>query len=138
MKITKHAQCSTGEKTLTMEFIRAQRTRIPRITPADLSNYTVLITGSNTGLGLEAAREFLKSRPCRLILAVRNMEKGKVAKAELEKTTKGQTKIEVRKLDQGSFESVRYFVNDLRGERVDFALLNAGMVYLVVARRHPW
>ncbi|MCJ1246126.1 hypothetical protein MMC30_003331 [Trapelia coarctata] len=110
-----------------MEFIRAQRTRIPPVTPVNLASSTVLITGANAGLGFEAAGEVLQSKPKRLILAVRNMEKGNAAKAELEKAKDASTNIEVRKLDQQSFESVRSFVKDLKGERVDFAILNAGV-----------
>ena len=113
-----------------MEFIRAQRTRIPSITPANLTSSTVLITGANAGLGFEAAREVLPSKPKRLILAVRNMEKGNAAKTELEKDKDASTNIEVRKLDQTDFGSVRTFVKDLKGERVDIFIQNAGK-YLV-------
>lgn len=109
-----------------MDFFRAQRTKIPPVTPVNLTSGTVLITGANAGLGFEAAREVLPSKPKRLILAVRNIEKGNTAKTELEKAKDALTNIEVRKLDQGSFESVRSFVKDLKGERVDIAILNAG------------
>lgn len=109
-----------------MDAIRAQRMKIPAVTPVNLTSSTVLITGANTGLGFEAAREILPSKPKRLILAVRNMEKGNTAKTELEKVTDASTNIEVRKLDQSSFGSVRSFVRELKGERVDIAILNAG------------
>jgi len=109
-----------------MDAIRAQRTKIPPVTPVNLTSSTVLITGANAGLGLEAAREVLPSKPKRLILAVRNMEKGNAAKIELEKAKDASTNIEVRKLDQSSFESVRSFVKDLKDEPVDIAILNAG------------
>ena len=109
-----------------MEFIKAQMTKIPRVTPVNLSASTVLITGANTGLGLEAAREVLPSNPKRLILAVRSVEKGNMAKNYLEQGKSGTTKIEVRKFDQGSFASIQSLVKDLEGERVDIAILNAG------------
>lgn len=109
-----------------MEFIKAQITKIPHIIPVNLSASTVLITGANTGLGFEAAREVLPSNPKRLILAVRNIEKGNVAKNDLERGKNGTTKIEVRKLDQGSFVSIQSLIRDLKGERVDIAILNAG------------
>jgi retinol dehydrogenase 12 len=108
-----------------MDFIRAQLTRIPRITPVNLSACTVLITGANTGLGLAASREVLMSSPKRLILAVRNLEEGNAARTEL--MGRGEpTEIEVRKLDQNSFESVTSFVKGLKGNPVDFVILNAG------------
>lgn len=109
-----------------MEFIKAQRTKIPQIAPTDLSLKTVLVTGSNAGLGLEAAREVLPHKPGRLILAVRNLDRGETALKELDKIKASSTTIETRKLDQSSFGSVRAFVRELNGERIDYALLNAG------------
>ena len=109
-----------------MEFIRAQRTKIPQMVATNLSNKTVLITGSNAGLGFEAARAVLLQEPGRLILAVRDLEKGKVAREKLEKFKAASTVIETRKLDQSSFGSVRAFVNELNGEPIDIAILNAG------------
>jgi retinol dehydrogenase-12 len=109
-----------------MDFIKSQLTKIPKIIPVNLSKSTVLITGANTGLGLEAAREILHSKPERLILAVRNVEKGNVAKRDLERARPSGTKIEVRKLDQSSFKSIQTFVKELEGERIDIAILNAG------------
>jgi retinol dehydrogenase 12 len=110
-----------------MDFIRAQLTRIPRITPVNLSACTVLITGANSGLGLAASREVLMSSPKRLILAVRNLDEGNKARSELMGRGKPTlTEIEVRKLDQNNFESVASFAKSLKGDRVDFAILNAG------------
>ena len=45
-------------------------------TTADLTGRTVIVTGSNVGLGKEAARQFLAMRPAKLILAVRSIQKG--------------------------------------------------------------
>lgn len=112
-----------------MDFIRAQRTKIPQIVATNLSNKTVLITGSNAGLGFEAARAVLPHEPGRLILAVRDLEKGNAAREKLEKFKSASTVIETRKLDQASFGSVRAFVNGLDGQRIDVALLNAGEHY---------
>ncbi|KAF7626495.1 hypothetical protein AFLA_013886 [Aspergillus flavus NRRL3357] len=44
---------------------------------------TVIVTGSNTGLGLEAARHFYRLNCSRLILAVRTVTKGQTAKEEI-------------------------------------------------------
>lgn len=110
-----------------MEFIKAQRTKIPQIKPTNLSQKTVLITGSNAGLGFEAARAVVPHNPGRLILAVRNLQKGEVAQKELDNIRATSTIIETRELDQGSFASVRAFVKWLDGQRIDIALLNAGV-----------
>ena len=109
-----------------MDFIKAQLIKIPPVARANLSNSTVLVTGANAGLGLEVAREFLPSTPKRLILAVRDIDKGNAAKQKLERGNIGSTAIEVRKLDQASFKSVAAFVAGLQGEPVDIAVLNAG------------
>ncbi|THV49636.1 hypothetical protein BGAL_0186g00250 [Botrytis galanthina] len=109
-----------------MDFLRAQFTKIPKLKPVNLSKSTVLITGANAGLGLEAAREILLSKPERLILAVRDIEKGNIAKRELQNRTTSSTQIDVHKLDHSSFRSVQNFVKGLEGQRVDIAILNAG------------
>ena len=44
---------------------------------ADLKGRTVLLVGSTTGIGLEAAKHFAGMGPKRLILTGRNQEKGK-------------------------------------------------------------
>lgn len=109
-----------------MDFLKAQFTKIPRIAPVNLSASTVIVTGANVGIGFETAREILHSKPQRLILAVRSLEKGNAARRELEKSKSGTTRLDVRLLDQSSFESVRTFVKELEGERVDIAILNTG------------
>jgi retinol dehydrogenase 12 len=48
-------------------------------TVVDLSGRTVIVTGSNVGLGLEAAKRFYAMNPARLILAVRTISKGEDA-----------------------------------------------------------
>ena len=53
--------------------------RIPPVVRTDLSGKTVVITGANVGLGLEAAKHFASMNPSRLILACRSREKGEKA-----------------------------------------------------------
>ncbi|TGO27604.1 hypothetical protein BPAE_0039g00140 [Botrytis paeoniae] len=108
------------------DFLRAQFTKIPRLKLVNLPKSTVLITGGNAGLGLEATREILLSKPERLILAVRDIEKGNVAKKELQNGMTSSTQIDVHKLDHSSFRSVQNFVKGLEGQRVDIAILKAG------------
>ena len=64
-----------------LEFIRTQWTTLPdyETLKVDLSGKTVIVLGSNIGLGFEAAKHFARMNPERLILAVRSEEKGKAA-----------------------------------------------------------
>jgi retinol dehydrogenase 12 len=100
-------------------------------TTKDLTGRTLIITGSNVGLGLEAAKFFYKMNPARMILAVRTISKGEDAKKviEAQTNTKGQTKVEVWELDMALFESVKRFAKKCHDEldRVDVVLLNAAV-----------
>lgn len=91
---------------------------------------TIIVTGSNTGLGLEAARHFSRLDAAKIILAVRNVEKGETAKRSIEESTHRKGVVEVWPLDLTSYESVKEFAarasRDL--ERVDVLLENAGMM----------
>ena len=48
---------------------------------------SVIVTGANTGLGLEAARQFVSLGAEKVILAVRSLDKGERAKESIESTT---------------------------------------------------
>ncbi|KAK8108350.1 short-chain dehydrogenase reductase family [Apiospora sp. TS-2023a] len=90
---------------------------------------TVVITGSNTGLGKEAARHFARLGAQRLILAVRNVESGEAAKRDILESTNAATDIQVWPLDMASYASVQSFAarvgSDL--DRVDIFIANAGL-----------
>ncbi|KAI0020481.1 putative short-chain dehydrogenase [Xylariomycetidae sp. FL0641] len=60
--------------------------RLPYPT-GDYSGKTIIITGSNTGLGKEAARHYARLGASRLILAARDEAKGHEAKADIVATT---------------------------------------------------
>ena len=104
--------------------------------PADPTTFfdgkTVLITGANTGLGLEAAIKFAHLRAARLILAVRNVSKGKAAKATiLAHVPTGSTQPEIRivQFDASVYSSVRSLATIVSDqvEQLDVVLLNAGV-----------
>ncbi|KAK4172949.1 hypothetical protein QBC36DRAFT_195807 [Triangularia setosa] len=92
---------------------------------------TVIITGSNVGLGLEASRYFVKLDAAKVILAVRSVEKGEVAKQDIVSTTGAEksTRIEVWELDLCSYESVKHFASRVETDldRVDVVVENAGL-----------
>lgn len=90
---------------------------------------TVIVTGSNSGLGFEAAQHFTRLGASRVILAVRSIQKGEEAKKSIEKTTGVKNVLEVWRLDMSSYESVLDFAAraEKELERLDIALLNAGI-----------
>lgn len=90
---------------------------------------TVLITGANTGLGLEAAHIIASLKPERLILAVRDIAKGNTAAAEIEAKANKPNLCHVLKLDMASFDSVINFASELEQEvpLLDTVILNAGV-----------
>ncbi|RFU35261.1 hypothetical protein B7463_g1055, partial [Scytalidium lignicola] len=108
-------------------FLKSQFTPLPYPT-TDFSSQTVIITGANTGLGLEAARHFVRLNAARVILGCRSLAKGENAKKEIEESTKRENVVEVWQVDLGSFESVKKFcaqVNTL--DRLDVVVENAGI-----------
>jgi NAD(P)-dependent dehydrogenase (short-subunit alcohol dehydrogenase family) len=114
-----------GRKLLYSQFFQ----RIPGPT-SNFSGQTIIITGSNTGLGLEAARHLLCLGASKVILAVRNLAKGQVAAEDLLKST-GATKntIEVWQLDLSDYGSIRNLSDRAKGlERLDAVISNAGML----------
>lgn len=91
---------------------------------------TIIVTGSNTGLGKEAARHYARLGARRVILAVRNLDKGHDAKHDLEHSTRcPKDVIQVWRLDMASYASVRVFAARVRSEldRIDIVLANAGL-----------
>lgn len=96
----------------------------------DFSDQTIIVTGSNTGLGLEAARHLSHLNAALIILAVRNPAKGKAAKQSiLASTGRADTSIEVWDLDMQSYDSIKNFcakANTL--PRLDAVLENAGIM----------
>ena len=104
----------------------------PPHSPDDLTftDKTIIVTGSNTGLGLEAANKFAAQGCARLILAVRSEEKGeRVRKLIQHVASDPKCKVEVWKLDMLDYDSIRAFVKRCETEisRLDIAVLNAGV-----------
>lgn len=111
-------------------FIKNQFRTKPQFVPrsTDLSGKVVIVTGSNSGLGLECASQMLSFKLSRLIMAVRSSTKGENAAVELRKKYPNAT-ISVWLLDMASYDSIRAFVAraDKELSRLDIAILNAGM-----------
>lgn len=95
------------------------------------TNQVVIVTGSNSGIGLEAARHYVNLDAKKVILAVRNLESGNDAKKSIEETTKRLDVVEVWKLDLSSSASVLEFASRVNKDltRLDVANLNAGVAF---------
>ncbi len=88
-------------------------------------NKTILITGANSGLGKEAARQLAGLQETeRIFLGCRNEAKAIAAKADLERET-GRSIFEIVLMDVSSVESVRSAVTGMN-QPVDALIMNAG------------
>ncbi|CAI7650702.1 unnamed protein product [Penicillium pancosmium] len=94
----------------------------------DLSGKVAIVTGANTGLGLECANQLLSYKLSQLIIAVRSLRKGEDAAIRLRKQYTN-AKIEVWLLDMSSYDSIQAFASQIEGKlsRLDIAILNAGI-----------
>lgn len=102
-------------------------THLP-IPKQSFSGQTIIVTGSNTGLGLEAARHFTRLDAAKVILAVRNVPKGEAARTSIETSTHRKGVVEVWNLDLGSYDSVKDFAKKAEGlDRLDALVENAGI-----------
>jgi NAD(P)-dependent dehydrogenase (short-subunit alcohol dehydrogenase family) len=86
----------------------------------DMTGKTVIVTGANSGIG-RAAASALAAAGARLVLAVRNTDKGDAAASQMSGTT------EVRRLDLASLASVKEFAAGWEGP-IDILINNAGIM----------
>ncbi|XP_066488893.1 retinol dehydrogenase 12-like isoform X2 [Tiliqua scincoides] len=95
---------------------------------AKLTGKVVVITGANTGIGKETAKE-LARRGARVILACRDMAKAETAAGEI-RTNTGNQQVVVKKLDLADTKSIREFAENLLKEEKELHILinNAGVM----------
>jgi NAD(P)-dependent dehydrogenase (short-subunit alcohol dehydrogenase family) len=95
----------------------------------DQTGRTAVITGANTGLGYETAAA-LAAKGAHVVLAVRNLEKGKDATALIAMRTPGAS-VALQELDLTSLESIRAAAEQLRSQhdRIDLLINNAGVMF---------
>jgi NAD(P)-dependent dehydrogenase (short-subunit alcohol dehydrogenase family) len=95
----------------------------------DQSGRVAVVTGANTGLGYWTA-EMLADKGAHVVLAVRNLDKGKDA---VEAITAKSPKADValQQLDLTSLDDIRKAAEELRAahERIDLLINNAGVMY---------
>lgn len=127
-----------------LEFVRGylhltadtltQRLRLPT-TPAHqlfqadgeyLAERTAIVTGANTGIGLETAR-MLAGAGATVILACRNLEKAAIASHEIRKTHP-KAQLEISRLDLADLSSVRAFADKFSSRPLHMLILNGGVM----------
>lgn len=95
----------------------------------DQSGRLAVVTGANTGLGLATAQA-LAARGGSVVLAVRDVDRGKQAAARITGTAPGAD-VTVQRLDLSSLDSIRTAAEELRAAhpRIDLLINNAGVMY---------
>ncbi|GAA4533677.1 SDR family NAD(P)-dependent oxidoreductase [Mycobacterium paraffinicum] len=101
-------------------------------TAADIPDQTgrvAVITGANTGLGYETAAA-LADHGARVVLAVRDLDKGKDAAARITARSP-HAEVALQELDLTSLDSVRAAAEQLKADydRVDLLINNAGVMF---------
>src|SRR5277367_234877 len=94
----------------------------------DLSGKTIVVTGANSGIGLEAAREFARKH-ADVVLACRDLGKARTAAADITSSAPG-AKVDVMELDLSNLASVRGFSDAFHLQRQTLHVLcnNAGVM----------
>jgi NAD(P)-dependent dehydrogenase (short-subunit alcohol dehydrogenase family) len=95
----------------------------------DQTGRTAVVTGANTGLGYETAAA-LAAKGAHVVLAVRNLDKGKEAARRIEQTTRGAS-MAVQELDLTSLDSIRETAKEVRSQHdtIDLLINNAGVMW---------
>jgi NAD(P)-dependent dehydrogenase (short-subunit alcohol dehydrogenase family) len=101
-------------------------------TSADVPDQTgrvAIVTGANTGIGYEAAA-VLAGKGAHVVLAVRNLDKGKSA-VERITATAPHADVTLQELDLTSLDNVRRASDELRAAypQIDLLINNAGVMY---------
>jgi NAD(P)-dependent dehydrogenase (short-subunit alcohol dehydrogenase family) len=95
----------------------------------DQTGRTAVVTGANTGLGYETAAA-LAAKGAHVVLAVRNLDKGKDAAERIIAANPGAS-IALQELDLTSLESIRAAADQLRSQHdtIDLLINNAGVMF---------
>jgi NAD(P)-dependent dehydrogenase (short-subunit alcohol dehydrogenase family) len=91
----------------------------------DLAGRTALVTGANSGIGLQTAKEFA-AHGARVVLACRDMERGKLALRRI-RSLAGPADLDLVELDLSRIASVRE-LGEQWSEPLDMLINNAGVM----------
>eukprot|EP00058_Branchiostoma_floridae_P027899 XP_002613390.1 hypothetical protein BRAFLDRAFT_68398 [Branchiostoma floridae] len=118
------AGATTGLILLFRDYIQGERCP----SKATMEGKTVIVTGANSGIGKETAKE-LSKRGGRVIMACRNMNKCQEARDQLVQET-GNENVHCQQVDLASFESIRKFASRINKSepKVDVLINNAGVM----------
>ena len=96
-----------------------------------LHEKVIIITGANTGIGYQTAKELSKLEPHKIVLACRDVSRGLDAVKTIKEDLKTDN-VDFMKLDLNDLDSVRDFTDEFRGkyERLDILVNNAGIMAL--------
>ncbi|AMT69604.1 SDR family NAD(P)-dependent oxidoreductase [Mycobacteroides immunogenum] len=95
----------------------------------DQSGRVAIVTGANTGLGLETAKA-LAAHGAHVVLAVRNAEKGQAA-ADAITAAHSNADVRLQSLDLSALESIRRASDELKSryDKIDLLINNAGVMW---------
>jgi retinol dehydrogenase-12 len=127
---TEQDTATMGKETL--RFFHAQVLGKLPYPEKKFTGQTVIVTGSNVGMGLEAARHFVRLEASKIILAIRTISKGEEAKKSIIASEKcSESTIELWELDLASYESTIKFAQKANKEldRLDVVVGNAGIYH---------
>lgn len=102
----------------------------PKDMKTSFAGRNIIVTGANIGVGFEASVKFVALGASKVILGVRDINKGNEAKAQIEARTGRKGCIEVWQLDMLDYSSIQAFASRATSEldHLDIAVLNAGIV----------
>jgi len=94
----------------------------------DLTGKVAIVTGANSGIGLETAKEFAR-KGAQTILACRNMDKAQAARATIQSEIL-DAPVEIMQLDLASLTSIRAFAEAFKAhyQQLDILANNAGIM----------
>ncbi|MDH3681125.1 MAG: SDR family NAD(P)-dependent oxidoreductase [Acidimicrobiia bacterium] len=95
----------------------------------DQSGRVAVVTGANSGLGLETARELARAGAA-VVLAVRTLERGKAAIDDIQ-ADQPDAELRLQELDLASLASIRSAAEEMQAnlDRIDLLINNAGVMY---------
>lgn len=94
----------------------------------DQKGRIAVVTGSSSGIGFEAAK-VLANKNAKVIIAVRNLTKGEIAKSKIVGQNKSAD-VEVMKIDLSDLTSVKSFAEEYKNKynKLDLLINNAGVM----------
>ena len=126
-----HAPCNKIKKNTFTFFntVSLYEIRISETMMSEMKEKICLITGANSGIGKETAIG-LAEKNAQIVMAVRNLERGEKARAEIKNKTGNKT-VDLLLCDVSSMSDIRRFAEEFRVKypKLDVLINNAGAVF---------